>query len=405
MKSDQVIVLDLGASKATCICARLEEKAGFAIQSIGSVPCQVLKKGLVVDSRAAAEAIRQVVEMVASKINSDSDELIVSISGPHLEGMNAQGLKPIVPRGRTVTYQDVLEVINHSRAVVLGSGREQIQALPRSFKVDSTKDIHKPIGMAAGKLEVTTYIVSGAISHIQALNDAVVNAGFHIEQMVFSPLASGVGVLTQDEMERGAVVVDIGAGCTDVGVFANGSIAHGISLPVAGFSVTNDICQLLKTSWDEAERLKIAHANAYAKAVNPKDTVHVAQEGHDSPRPLQKRVLSEIVEARVREIALMVRAQIDSCGLYGSLPGGLVLTGGGARLVGVDKVFEENLASFKVRTAEPQLPARLEQLSGSAVAVGLAGFALQCYDELAPPANSNAWKDRVKSLFSMISSR
>jgi cell division protein FtsA len=237
------------------------------------------------------------------------------------------------------------------------------------------------------------------------LNDAVVRAGYHIEQMVFAPLAAGVGVLTQEEMEKGAVVVDIGAGSTDVGVFANGSIALGISLPVSSSNITNDISLLLKTSWDEAERLKITHAYAYSKAVSPKDTVNVVQEGHDSARPMQKKVLSEIVEARVREIALMVRSQIQNSGLYSSLPGGLVLTGGGAKLQGTDKVFEENLASFKVRVAEPQVRTRLDQLSGTAVAVGLASFALQCYDELAPPTNSGDWKDRVKSLFSMISSR
>ena len=76
--------------------------------------------------------------------------------------------------------------------------REQIQALPRSLKVDSNKDVHKPIGMPAGKLEVTTYLVTGSNPAIQALNTAVTEAGFHIEQMVFAPLAAGVGVLTQD---------------------------------------------------------------------------------------------------------------------------------------------------------------------------------------------------------------
>ncbi len=72
---------------------------------------------------------------------------------------------------------------------------------------------------------------------------------------------------------------------------------------------------------------------------------------------------------------------------------------------GTEKVFEENLGALKVRFAEPQLPSRFDSIPGSAVAVGLASFALQCYDELAPPSGSTLWKDKVKSLFSMISSR
>jgi cell division protein FtsA len=405
MNSDQVIVLDLGASKATCVCARLEEKSGFSVKAIAAVPCNALKRGVVVEAEEAAEAIRSVVDLVSNQGNCFPEELIVSVSGTHVEGMNVQGLKPIVPRGRSLTYQDVLEVINHSRSIVLPSDREQIQALPRSFKVDAIRDVQKPIGMPAGKLEVTTYLVTGANSAIQALNNAVTLAGFHIEQMIFSPLAAGIGVLNQDEMDLGSVVVDIGAGSTDVGIFANGSIVHGISLPVSSSNVTSDISQLLKTSWEEAERLKISETTAYSKGVDPKETVNVLQIGQSESRPLQKSVLAEIVEARMREIAKMVKEQILKSGLSGALPGGIILTGGGAKMAGMEKVFEEQLPNMKIRFAEPQLPSRLEQLSGSAVAVGLASFALQCFDELTPPTGSSAWKDRVKSLFSMINGR
>jgi cell division protein FtsA len=405
MKSDQVLVLDLGASKATCICAQLDEKSGFHVQAIATTPCSVLKRGVVIDQDAATEAIRTVVETVSTEARCFQEELIVSIGGSHVEGMNTQGLKPIVPRGRAVTYQDVLEVINHSRATPIPAGREQIQALPRSFKVDTTKDVHRPIGMPAGKLEISTYLVTGDSSAVQALNSAITAAGYHIEQMVFSPLAAGIGVLTQDEMERGAVVVDIGAGSTDVGIFSNGSIAHGICLPVSSSNVTGDISQLLKTNWEEADRLKLGLAVAYSKSVSAKDTVEVLQEGHETRRPLQRKVLSEIVEARMREIARMVKVQIDNSGLAQAVPGGLVLTGGGSLLAGTDKIFQENLGGLKVRIAEPQLPTRLEHVPGAAVAVGLASFALQCFDELAPPTGSALWKDRVKSLFSMISHR
>lgn len=404
MNSDQVLVVDIGTSKVACVSARLEEKSGFSVQALSTAPCSGLKKGLITDSDAVAEAVRAAVTQVVDIVGEGSDELIVSIGGSHVEGMTVQGLKPIVPRGRTITYQDVLEVINHSRSIVLPAEREQIQALPRSFKVDAVRDVQKPIGMTAGKLEVVTYLVTGLISAVQSLNDSITQAGYHIEQMVFAPLAAGIGVLTQNEMELGAIVVDIGAGTTDVGVFSNGSIAYAVSLPVSSTNITNDISQLLKTSLDEAERLKISCASAYSKAVSQTDTVDVLQLGQVQSRPLQKMVLSEIVEARMKEIALMVKAHVEQSGLYESVSGGVVLTGGGARLQGADKVFEEHLGGMKVRLAEPQLPGSMGAQYGTAVAVGLAGFALQCYDELSPAPGSD-WKDRVKSLFSMINGR
>jgi cell division protein FtsA len=119
-------------------------------------------------------------------------------------------------------------------------------------------------------------------------------------------------------------------------------------------------------------------------------------------RPLQRRVLAEIVESRMREIATMVSQQIEKSGFSAMLPGGVVLTGGGAQVPGTDQIFEEVLKHLRVRTGEPELPAKFGRDPGAAVAVGLARFALQCYDELSPVSGPPlAWKDRVKSLFSM----
>jgi cell division protein FtsA len=117
-------------------------------------------------------------------------------------------------------------------------------------------------------------------------------------------------------------------------------------------------------------------------------------------------VLAEIIESRMREIATMTKQQIEKSGLYAMLPGGVVLTGGGAMLAGTDKLFEAELKHLRVRVAVPEIPARFGPDPGAAVALGLARFALQCYDELSPAAGPPTdWKDRVRSLFSMMSGR
>ncbi len=244
------------------------------------------------------------------------------------------------------------------------------------------------------------------MSALQNLDKAVTMANRKVEQMVLGSLASGVGVLTQDEMELGSVVVDIGGGTTDVAVFANGSIAHSASLPIGSGHVSSDISKLLKTSPEEADKLKIGFGSAFARAVGDRDSVDVMQLGQMHSRPLQRKVLAEIVESRMREIATMVKQQVEKSGLYAVLPGGLVLTGGGAMAPDTDKLFEDVLKHFRVRVGEPELPSRFGRDPGAAVSIGLARFALQCYDELAPASGPPAaWKDRVKSLFSMISGR
>jgi cell division protein FtsA len=405
MRSDVVFTLDLGSTKVTCAAASMGEQ-GLTIQAIKSIACKGVRKGVLTDIDEATRAIDAAVRAVSQEMGQEIQSLVVAISGTHLEGMNAQGLKPIVPRGRHITFQDVLEVINHSRSVVLPPDREQIQALPREFRVDGTRDVRKPIGMSGAKLEVVTYIVTGYMSAVQNLDRAVTMANRKVEQMVLAPLAAGIGVLTQEEMDLGAVVVDIGGGTTDVAVFSNGSIAHSACLPVASGHVTSDISKLLKTSPEEAERLKIEHGCAFAKSVSEADSVSVMQLGQMQSRALQRRVLAEIAESRMREIATMVKQQIEKSGLYAMLPGGVVLTGGGAMMEGVDKAFEDVLKHLRVRVGQPDLPAKFARETGAAVSVGMARFALQCYDELAPASGVQTdWKDRVKTLFSMMSGR
>lgn len=405
MKHELVTVLDLGSTKVNCLAARADGGDGMKIEAFATAPCKGMKRGAVTDLDATFQAIDAAVRETIRQTGTEVESVIVGVTGPGVEGINAQGYKPIVPRGRHITHQDVLEVINHSRSVVLPPDQEQIQALPREFRVDGQRDVKKPIGMSGTKLEVVTYVVTGQTTQLQNLEKAVQMAGRRVDQMVLGPLASGIGVLTQEEMELGAAVVDIGGGNTDIAIFVKGSLAHCASLPIGGQLVSSDLSKLLKTSPEEADRLKKTFGSSYAKLVPEGETVEVQQIGQSAARPLQRRVLCEIIESRMREIGTMVKQQLDKSGLAAVLPGGVVLTGGGARLTGVDKLFEDSLKHLRVRSAEPSIPAVAGADSGLAASVGLARFAIQCYDELAPATGVLPWRDKVRSLFSMLSGK
>ena len=403
MNSDLVAALDLGSTKVTCLVAAADGKDGMTIEGLASTPCRGMRRGQVADLEQVSRAVADVVKRVELEIDEEIESLVVGITGSHIEGVSSRGYTPIVPAGRKLTHQDVLEVINHSRSITLASDREQIQSLPREFRVDGQRNVHKPVGMSGSKLEVVTYIATGQTSSLQNIEQAITGAGKRVEQMVMQSLASGIGVLTPEEMELGAVVIDIGGSTTDIAVFANGSIAYSASIPVGGMAVTSDLSQLLKTSPEEAERLKVTFGCALAKLVDDKDSVEVVQLGQPVSRPMQRRVLCEIIQSRMREIATMVGQQIQMSEVAAVLPGGLVLTGGGSALQGTDRLFEETLKRFKVRIAEPNLGKKYPNQVGMATAVGLASFTIQCFDELAPVDGVLPWRDRVKSLFSMLS--
>ena len=402
-----VAVLDIGSSKVVCLAAMDDREGGFDLQGLAVAECKGVKRGVVTDLEETARAIDAAIRRVEQQTGSPVSSVLATVNGTHLEGHNAMGFVPIYPRSRQISREDVLQVINHSRQLMIPPDREMVQALPREFRIDGERGVQRPIGMNGSKLEVTTYIVTGQTTHIQNLEKVVSMTGRKVDQMIVAPLASGLGVLTPDEIELGAAVVDIGEGTTDVGIFQGGSICYSASIPIGSGLVTSDISKLLRTSPEEAERLKVVHATAIAASVDERDSVDVTQLGQESPRPLQRKVLCEITESRMREIAVMVRQQIEKSGQYAVLPGGVVLTGGGSRLDGADKLFADVLKHLRVRKAEARLyggHGMDTDRPGLATAAGAARFAVQCFEDELGPATGGI-KATIRSIFSLISGK
>lgn len=405
MKSDLVSVLDLGSTKAACLVASEGENGDIQIHAAETVECKGIRRGVVTDLEETSRAIDAVIRRAQQTVGQEIEAVVVGITGTTVEGVNGQGFVPIYPRSRSVTREDVLQVINHSRQTMLPPDREQIQAIPREFKIDGQRGIQRPIGMSGSRLEVTTYIITDQTAHLQNLERAVTMAGKRVDQMVLQALASGLGVLTGEELELGTVVVDIGGGTTDIAIFTGGSIAYSASIPVGGQLVTSDVSKLLKSSPEEAERLKTSYGAAASRLATDKESVNVLQLGQTEARPLQRKVLCEIIESRMREVAVMVRQQIERSGLNGLLPGGIVLTGGGSMLSGTDQLFEDVLKHARVRTAEPNLQGQPASGHSFATAVGMARFAIQCSeDELVTAGGSGDWKDRIRTFWSSLKS-
>ncbi len=407
--SDTKVVLDLGTTKVVCLAATRGEDERIRVESLASVGCRGMYRGVVDDVDQVGDAIDAAVRRVQQDLGLGAQSLTVSVAGAHLESVNSQGFVPIYPAGRAIRREDVLQVINHSRQLVMPPDREQIQALPREFRIDGNRGIMHPIGMPGTKLEVVTHVITGQTSLVQLIEKALALHSRRVEEMVVSPLASGLGVADHDLMELGCVVVDLGAGTTDVAVFASGAIALTASLPVAGNHITSDLEQLLKVSSLEAERLKLEHGSALAAAVDQEDAVEVHQEGLEQPRPMKRQVLAEIIESRVREIAGLVERQIERSGLMGKLPGGVLLTGGTSLLPQIEEAFASVLEPAKVRLAKPKVSgaaARLVDGPALSAAVGLARFALEADEqEFAPVSGFASWKDRIHALKSLFSGK
>jgi len=188
--------------------------------------------------------------------------------------------------------------------------------------------------MTGQRLEVETNIVTGSQTSVQNVIKCVHQAGFDVEDVVAHGLAAGEGVLSENEMDLGVCLVDIGAGTTDVIVYNEGSPLHLAVLPLGGNHVTNDIAIGLRTTLTDAEALKLNYGHTLAEVISPDERIEIRQVGGDRLQPTPRRHLAEIIGPRVREIFSMAREEVKRSGYDGLLPAGVVVTGGGARLMG-----------------------------------------------------------------------
>jgi len=243
-------------------------------------------------------------------------------------------------------------VVDAARAVSVPNDRQLIHVLPRTFTVDGQEGVKEAVGMTGHRLEVETHLVTGSQTAMQNVIKCVHQAGFDVEDVVTQGLASGEGVLSANEVDLGVCLIDIGAGTTDVIVYNEGSALHYAVLPVGGNHVTNDIAIGLRTTLAEAETLKLNYGHTLPEVIPSEERIDIRQVGGDRLQPTPRRFLAEIIGPRMREIFLMSREEVRKCGFEGLLPAGVVVSGGGARLMGTTDAAQ-SVFDASVRLGQP----------------------------------------------------
>jgi len=199
--------------------------------------------------------------------------------------------------------------------------------------------------------------------------------GLQVDDLILSSLASSHAVLTSDEKELGVALVDIGAGTTDIAVYAQGFIRHTACLPIAGDQVTNDIAHLLRTPTPHAEEIKVRYAGALAQLATAEESIQVPSIGDRPPRRLARQALAEAVQNRYEEVFEMVQAELRRSGFEELVRAGLVLTGGASKMEGVCELAEEML-HMPVRVGIPQYVRGLGEVIGNPVHASGVGLLL-----------------------------
>jgi cell division protein FtsA len=338
-KAEIVMGLDIGTTKIGALIGEVQSDGMIEIIGVGTHPSRGLKKGVVVNIENTVESIRQAVEEAQIMAGIEVPSAYVGIAGGHITGINSTGIT--VVKNREITLREINHVIDAARAVALPMDREVIHVLPQEFIVDGQDGIMDPTGMTAMRLEAKVHIVTAAVTSAHNIVKCVNNAGLEVEDIVLEQLASGAAVLTPEEREHGAIIIDLGGGTTDLALLLGDSVKHTAVLAVGGNHITNDLAFGLGTTVSEAERVKKAHGCAYPPLLAPYESVEIRSAEDRPAQTFTCRDLCDIIEPRVEEMLEMAHREVSLSGYADRVPAGVVLTGGTALLRGIVELAEE----------------------------------------------------------------
>ncbi len=360
-----IVGLDIGTSKVVALVGEYSPGNPIEVIGIGSHESRGLKRGVVVDIESTVQSIQRAVQEAEMMAGCEISSVYASISGSHTQCRNSPGIVPI--KDGEVTYGDLDNVLQAAKAVAIPSDQKIIHAIAQEYIVDNSQEgIRNPVGMSGVRLEVRAHLVTGAQSAAQNIAKCINRCHLQVDDLILASIASSTAVLTADEKELGVVLVDIGAGTTDIAVFVQGAIRHSASLPIAGDQVTNDIAHLLRTPTPEAEQIKVRYACALAQLATAEESIQVPSVGERPPRRLARQALAEAVQNRYEEIFEMVQAELRRAGFEELVRAGLVLTGGASKMEGVVELAEEML-HMPVRVGIPQHVSGLGEVVGNPV--------------------------------------
>jgi cell division protein FtsA len=353
-REDTVAGLDIGTSKVAAIIGVIGDDGKLEVTGIGLAPSRGLRKGVVVNLEATTAAIEKAITDAEMMAGVEIGSVFAGIAGGHIRGLNHHGVI-IVPnrKNRTITEADIKRVINQAKAVEIPIEREILVALPREFIVDDQSGISDPVGMSGTRLEALIHIVTGAVTSVQNIVKAINGAGLAVEDIVLQPMASSDAVLEQDEKDLGVILIDMGAGTTDVVIYVNGAIWHTGVVPLGGEQVTNDIAIGLRTPLPSAEEIKRNSGCALISAVNGGETIEVPSVGGRKSRVVARRALAEIIQPRMAELLEIVYREVQTSGYGDMAPAGVVMTGG-ASLLAATPELAEHIFEMPVRVGYPK---------------------------------------------------
>ena len=350
--------IDIGTHRTRAIMGRFTADNKLDVLAFGEVATQGVRNGVVVNIDEAAESIRKAVSILERATNLKVKKLYAGISGQKI------GNRPYscyrMTEGNEVTQAIVKGLSEEARRHSVQSGEKIYHLVPTEYMVDGEREINKPVGIAGRRIDATFNIILASENYEKNLTRAIEKAGFDLAGVFVNPFVQGSACLSQDEKEAGVVLLDLGAGTTGISLYYENKLRLALELPFGGNVISNDIKEGCNIIPRHAEMVKVNCGFAMTDLAPDNKVAQIPEVEGWPGKEISFKSLAGIIQARVEEIMEWVNFQLESTGYVDKLGAGIVLTGNGANLNGIDKVVSF-MTGLDVRFGKP-IVAMKEQL-------------------------------------------
>jgi cell division protein FtsA len=391
-----VAVLDVGSSKTVCLIGRSEPGS---LRVIGAAlrESQGIRAGTVVGMDLAEESIRDAVAAAENHADVRIQNVLISVNCGQPVSVTARAAMTL--DGALVSDAHLRALLTDGRARCQLEGHEVIQSAPTTYVVDEARGVRNPSGMFCQRIGVAMHAVAVKPSPLNNLKLAVERCHLNVVGSLFAPFASGLAVLTEDEKQLGATVIDMGGGVTSIAVFLEGHLVHTDVISMGGQQVTSDLARMLAAPLSAAERAKTLYGAALGDMEAGADVIPLAQMGEDGEENamrVPRSMLTRIIQARLEEIFGQVQTRLRTSGFDVAAGRRAVVPGGACQLAGVRELAARVL-NKQVRIGRPQSFPGLPAASlgpDYATAVGLLVAGASMAPELLNPDLASAPEQR-----------
>ena len=353
-ESSSIIVgLEIGTSKVCAVVGEVSAEGALNVVGLGQCRSRGVRKGEIVDAPQVEEDVRNAIVEAEQMADVEIRSVYLGVSGGHIRGFNNRGVHPVVSADREISEDDVQDVIKNAKTINLPAQHHVVHAIRQHFLVDGQGGITNPVGMLGSRVEVDVHVVHGSLNRLQNAIRTVKGLQLEVDEIVFNGLASSLALLTNEQKELGALVIDIGGGTTEYVVYADGVIKHVGVLAVGGDHVSNDLAYGLKVPLGRAEQLKVEYGSAIMKDAVKGQAITITNELGLPFKSINLEHLRRIMSLRLEEVFQLIEQDLEQSGLYDYVRAGVFLCGGGARIPFISELAERVL----------QMPVNLGQAS------------------------------------------